>query len=78
MGGSNPEKIAWTQKAVQIMEEMNGGKYHDDCIMGILRSNPTLNGTVEMITTNAIEYAFEGKRDTPTYESIMKVDFIGV
>lgn len=78
MGGSDPEKIAWTQKAVKIMEEMDGGKYHADSIMGILRNDPTLTGTVEMITTNAIEYLFEGKRETPTYEATMKVDFIAV
>lgn len=78
IGWTDPEKISWTEKAVQIMEEINGGKYHDESIMGILRSNPTLNGTVEMITSNSIEYAFEGKRDTPTYEATMKVNFIGV
>lgn len=78
MGGSDPEKIAWTQKAVQIMEEMDGNKYHNESIMGILRSNPTLNGAVEIITANSIEYAFEWKRDTPTYEATMKVNFVWV
>jgi len=78
MGGSDPEKIDWTQKAVKIMEEMDGGKYHAESIMGILRNDPTLSGTVEMITANAIEYTFEGKRESPTYEATMKVNFIAV
>jgi len=78
IGGSDPEKINWTQKAVKIMEEMDGGKYHNESIIGILRSDPTLSGTVEMITTNTIEYTFEGKRESPTYEATMKVNFIGV
>jgi hypothetical protein len=78
MGGNDPEKIAWTQKAVKIMEEMDGGKYHAESIMGFLRNDPTLGGTVEMITANAIEYAFEGKRESPTYEATMKVNFIAV
>lgn len=72
------ETIAWTKKAVQIMEEKDGGKYHAESIMGILRADPTLGNTVQNITTNTIDYAFEGKRDTPTYEATMKVNFIAV
>jgi len=82
MGGTQQDKIGFTEKAVKIMEEKTAGKYDPQSIMGILRANPLLpyNGSDSIQNMNSvnIEYNFEGKRETPTYEATMTIDFLGI
>jgi len=72
------ETVPWTKKVVQIMEKMTNKKFDEDTIMGIITSNPTLDGEVQVVNTGAIKYNFEGKRETATYEASLDLEFLAV
>ncbi len=80
--GANQDIIGWTQKAVQIIEKMDGQKYHAESIMGILRANQGLpyNGNDTVQTTQAVnvEYRFENQRGWPTFEATITVQYLAV
>lgn len=75
---ANPQEVKFVKEAVKLMEGKEGQIYSPESIMGIIRKNPTLKNTIQVMQNVSIDYNFEGKRASPTYDATMDISFIGI